>query len=262
MTAKKGLLVVSFGTSYPATRAKTIDRLESDLAAAFPEREFYRAWTSSIIRKKLLKRDHIRVFSVREALHQMLLDGVDDILVQPTHILSGTENDLMMADIAGYRNQFQRVAVGEPLLCATTDYFETIEAIAKAYPVPSDTALVMMGHGTEHYTNSAYAAMDYMLKATGHPQCFVGTVEGYPDFDTLLCQLQQSPYKKLLLIPLMIVAGDHANHDMAGESSDSWKSLFEKAGYEVDYQLKGIGEITAIREIFICHARKGEAQNV
>ena len=259
MIEKKGLLVVSFGTSYPETRAKTIDCLERDLAAAFPDRAFYRSWTSSIIRKKLRKRDGIEIDSVAEALARISGDNVGDLLIQPTHILNGTENDLMKAAIDNARAKFRRVAVGEPLLCATEDYFRTIDAVAAAFPVPDDTALVMMGHGTEHYTNSAYAALDYMMKATGHANFFVGTVEGYPDFDTMLKQVENSPYRKLKLIPLMIVAGDHANNDMAGKGEDSWKSRFEAAGFAVDCELKGLGEIPAIRRLLIEHAGKGEA---
>jgi sirohydrochlorin cobaltochelatase len=194
-------------------------------------------------------------------MEQMAKDGIEDILVQPTHILNGTENDRMIADIAQRDNDFQRIAIGEPLLYATKDYFDTIHALTKTYPLPKDTALVMMGHGTEHYTNSAYAALDYMMKDRGLNHYFVGTVEGYPDFEAMLRLLQKSPYKKVQLIPLMIVAGDHANNDMVGEDDDSWKNLLEKAGYEVSYVLKGLGEIKEIRDIFICHAQKEETRH-
>lgn len=261
MTAKKALLVVSFGTSYHETREKTIDCLEKDLAAAFPDRTFYRAWTSSIIRKKLKNRDNIIVFSVAEAMAQIAKDGMEDVLVQPTHILNGTENDLMTAAIKERENDFQHIAIGAPLFFSSEDYFDTIAALAKTYPLPDDTALVMMGHGTEHYTNSAYAALDYMMKDKGHDRYFVGTVEGYPDFETMLRLLQKSPYQKVQLVPLMIVAGDHANNDMAGESGDSWKNRLETAGYEVTYRLKGLGEIKEIRDIFIRHAQKEETNH-
>lgn len=256
MTAKKALLVVSFGTSYHETREKTIDCLEEELSAVFPDRTFYRAWTSSIIRKKLKNRDNISIFSVAEAMVQMTKDGIEDVLVQPTHILSGTENDLMTAAIKEREGDFQRVVIGEPLLFSSADYFDIIAALAKTYSLPDDTALVMMGHGTEHYTNSAYAALDYMMKDKGHDQYFVGTVEGYPDFEAMLRLLQKSPYQKVQLVPLMIVAGDHANNDMVGEDADSWKNRLEKAGYEVTYVLKGLGEIKEIRDIFIHHAQK------
>ncbi len=262
MTAKKGLLVVSFGTSYRETRVKTIERIEAELAAAFPERRLYRAWTSSMIRKKLKERDQISIFSVAEALSQMAVDGIEDILVQPTHIINGTENDLMTAAIKARCENFQCLAIGKPLLYATEDYFATIDALAKTYPQPEDTALLLMGHGTEHYADSAYAALDYMMKAAGHPNFFVGTVEGYPDFEAMLSLLKKSTYQKVHLVPLMIVAGDHANHDMIGEDGDSWKSRLTEMGFAVSYTCKGLGEIKEIRDIFLRHAEKEEKSHV
>lgn len=258
MTAKKGLLVVSFGTSYPETRVKTIDRLETDLTAAFPERILYRAWTSSMIRKKLKERDRITIFSVDEAMAQMAKDGVEDILVQPTHILNGTENEQMTDAIKAKRDDFRHVAIGKPLLDSTEDYFSVIDALAKTYPLPDDTALLLMGHGTEHYADSAYAALDYMLKDRGYDSFFVGTVEGYPDFEAMLRLLKKSSYQKVHLVPLMIVAGDHANHDMVGEEDDSWKNRLTEAKFEVSYTKKGLGEIREIRDIFLRHAKKEE----
>lgn len=262
MTAKKGLLVVSFGTSYRETRVKTIERIEAELAAAFPERRLYRAWTSSMIRKKLKERDQISIFSVAEALSQMADDGLTDILVQPTHIINGTENDLMTAAVAARRSDFCHIAMGKPLLHATEDYFAVIDALAKTYPLPEDTALLLMGHGTEHYTDSAYAALDYMMKAAGHANFFVGTVEGYPDFEAMLHLLKKSPYQKVHLVPLMIVAGDHARHDMVGEDEDSWKNRLTKMGFAVSYDCKGLGEIKEIRDIFLQHAKREEENHV
>lgn len=262
MTPKKGLLVVSFGTSYHETRVKTIERLEAELSAAFPERRLYRAWTSSMIRKKLKERDQISILSVAEALAQMADDGIKDILVQPTHIINGTENDLMTAAVEARRGDFQRVALGKPLLYATEDYFAVIDALVKKYPLREDTALLLMGHGTEHYADSAYAALDYMMKAAGHPNFFVGTVEGYPDFNTMLRLLKKSPYQKVHLVPLMIVAGDHANHDMVGEDENSWKSRLTEMGFIVSYACKGLGEIKEIRDIFLYHAEKEEKNHV
>lgn len=262
MTTEKGLLVVSFGTSYQETRVKTIERLEAELAAAFPERKPYRAWTSSMIRKKLKERDQINIFSVAEALAQMAADGLKDLLIQPTHIINGAENDLMTAAVAARRGDFQRIALGKPLLHANEDYFAVIDAVAKAYPLPEDTALLLMGHGTKHYADSAYAALDYMMKAAGRPNFFVGTVEGYPDFDTMLYFLKKSPYQKVHLVPLMIVAGDHAHNDMVGEDEDSWKHRLTEMGYEVSHACKGLGEIKEIRNIFLDHAKKEEKSHV
>lgn len=255
--SKKGLLVVSFGTSFDETRAKTIDKLEEELSAAFPDRAFYRAWTSKIIMKKIFKRDGIKINNVREAMAKMAEDGIEEVLIQPTHILSGVENDLMTEDALAFSDKFQKIIFGDPLLMYTDDFFVVADSVAKEFShLDADTALVLMGHGTTHQTNAVYAALDYIFKARGYKNIFVGTVEGYPDFDTMLGMLKESPYSKVILTPFMIVAGDHANNDMAGDEEDSWKVLLEREGYEVECVLKGLGEYTSIRKIFIDHALK------
>lgn len=253
---QKAILVVSFGTSYHDTREKTIDKLEEDLQKAFPDRTFYRAWTSKMIIKKVLKRDGIKVNTVTEAMEQMMADGVKDVVIQPTHILGGVENDFMTADAMAFAEQFDSIVIGAPLLIETEDFFTTIEAVVKEFAVPDDEAMVFMGHGTTHQTNSVYAALDYMFKDAGHDNYFIGTVEAYPEFDTMLKLLKKSPYKKVTLAPFMIVAGDHANNDMAGDEDDAWKAMLEKEGYEVTCVLKGLGEIPSIRKIFTSHALK------
>ncbi|MDO4542065.1 MAG: sirohydrochlorin cobaltochelatase [Bacillota bacterium] len=255
--SKKALLVVSFGTSYDSTREKTIDKLEEELSAAFSECTLYRAWTSKMIIKKILKRDGIKINTVTEAMERMLADGIEDVLIQPTHILSGVENDLMTEEALAFEDRFAKSSFGEPLLMYTDDFLATVKAVAEEFKeLPANEALVFMGHGTTHQANSVYAALDYIFKAEGYKNIFIGTVEGYPDFDTMLKMLKETEYKKVTLAPFMVVAGDHATNDMAGEDEDSWKSQLEDSGYDVHCVLKGLGEYSGIRQIFIDHAVK------
>ena len=254
MEQNKALLVVSFGTSYPETRAKTIEKLEAALQAAFPERKLYRAWTSGMIIDKVGKEQGLQVDTVAEALARMLADGVDDLLVQPTHILPGVENDLMLAELQAQAAKFAQLSVGQPLLAEAADMFKTIDVVVKELDGEPDKALVLMGHGTSHQINPIYAALDYMFKDVGHTNIFVGTVEAYPALDNVLSLLAKTPYRRVRLAPLMIVAGDHAANDMAGDEPDSWKSRLQDAGYQVDCVLRGLGELDGIADIFVQHA--------
>ena len=259
---KKASLVVSFGTSYDSTREKTIDKLEEELSAAFPERQLYRAWTSKMIIKKIERRDNIKINTVSEAMAQMADNGITDVLIQPTHILSGVENDLMTSDALSWQNKFAKITFGDPLLMYTDDFISVVHSIGQEFSnLGPEEALVLMGHGTTHQTNSVYAALDYIFKAEDYPHIFVGTVEGYPSFEVLLKMLKKSPYKKITLAPFMIVAGDHATNDMASKEDDSWYSLLVKEGYEVNCVLKGLGEYPSIRATFIKHAEAALSDN-
>lgn len=252
---KKALLVVSFGTSYHETREKTIDCLERELSAAFPQYTLYRAWTSKMIIKKLKNRDGIHIDTVAEAMERMEADGVTDLIVQPTHILNGIENDFMITDILLHAKKFNSVKFGDPLLMYTEDFFATIKGVMSHFSLAKEDALVFMGHGTTHHINSGYAALDYMFKDMGYENVFMGTVESYPDFPTMLKFLKKFAPKKVVLAPFMIVAGDHANNDMAGDDDDAWKTLLEKEGYTVDCVLRGLGEYPEIRSVFVDHAK-------
>lgn len=252
--SKKAILVVSFGTSYHETREKNIDAIEQAIARAFPEYKVYRAWTSKMIMKKLLKRDGIKINNVTEAMDQMAADGITDVIVQPTHVINGIENDLMIQDALSRRAHFHSIRFGAPLLTSTLDNETLVSIISNEFSdLKDDEALVLMGHGTTHYANSIYAAMDYTFKDMGHPNIFLGTVEAYPSMETLLKMVKELNPTRIVLSPFMIVAGDHATNDMAGEDPDSWKCQFEKAGFTVDCVLKGLGEYPEIHRLFIKH---------
>lgn len=251
--AKRAILVVSFGTSFAETRKKTIDQIEADIQAMYPECPVYRAWTSGMICRKVLKRDGIRIFNVQEALSQMLLDGVEEVLVQPTHVINGIENDNMTEDVMKFSEVFEKIVIGDPLLTSQEDNEKVIEAVMETLQPKEDEVLVLMGHGTEHYANAIYAALDYQFKDMGHSNVFLGTVEAYPALESLIKQVQRTGKKKAVLAPFMIVAGDHATNDLSGDEEDSWKSLFTAAGYEVNCVLKGLGEYPGIRNILLAH---------
>lgn len=258
MGETKGLLVVSFGTSYAETRKRTIEALERDLALAFPDYRIYRAFTSRMIIKKL-KKQGLAVMTVPEALKAMEQDGIRQVLIQPTHVINGIENDGMREEARQMRGAFESIFVGDPLLTSHRDNEEAIGAVMEEFKdLDEDEALVFMGHGSDHYANSVYAALDYMFKDMGYKNVFVGTVEAYPSVESLSRMIKDSRAKRIVLAPFMIVAGDHANNDMAGEDEDSWKSRFEKAGYPVECRLKGLGEYPGIRQIFVRHAKEAK----
>lgn len=253
-TTKKAILAVSFGTSYHETREKTIDQIEKDIQAAYPDYPLYRAWTSKMIIRKIKNRDGIHTNNVREAMVQMAADGITEVIVQPTHIINGIENDLMKEDVLAHQADFAKISFGTPLLSSEADNIAAIEAVAAEWrALPSDEVLVLMGHGTTHYANSVYAALDYTLKDRGYENIFLGTVEAYPAMDSIMKLVKKYNPSKVHLAPFMIVAGDHATNDMAGDDEDSWLSQFRQAGYEVVCHLKGLGEYKGIREIFLRH---------
>ena len=256
---KKAILVVSFGTSVNETRKKTIDRIEADIRNANPDAAIYRAWTSKMIIRKLKERDGVTIHTVKEAMDAMIQDGIRELIVQPTHIINGIEHDRMKEDVLAYAGHFDSIRFGTPLLTSTDDIEEAIRAFMEDWKgLPENEVLVLMGHGTTHYANTAYAALDYTFKDLGYSNVVIGTVEAYPSVPSILRSLDALHPKKVHLAPFMIVAGDHATNDMAGEEEDSWKNQFEAAGYPVECHLKGLGEYPGIRKIFLKHIEESK----
>lgn len=258
-TTKKAILAVSFGTSHNDTREVTIDAIEKDMQAAFPEYPLYRAWTSKMIINKVNKRDHVHIDTVKEAMEKMRADGITDVLVQPTHVINGIENDIMKEEALSYREDFHSISFGDPLLTSEQDNREVLEAVAEEFSwLKEDEVLVLMGHGTTHYANSIYAALDYAFKDKGHKNIFLGTVEAYPSMESIMKLVREYAPSKVVLAPFMIVAGDHAKNDMAGDDPESWYSQFKEAGYEVEAVIKGLGEYPGIRKILVNHLKSLE----
>ena len=253
---KKAILAVSFGTSHNDTRKVTIDAIEDDMKAAFPDYALYRAWTSKMIIKKLKNRDGVSICTVKEAMEQMKQDGITDVLVQPTHVINGIENDLMMEVALSFRDEFHSISFGEPLLTSEQDSLDVIHAITNEFSdLQKDEVLVLMGHGTTHYANAIYAALDYTFKDQGFKNIFLGTMEAYPSMETLMKMVKEYNPKKVILAPFMIVAGDHAKNDMAGDNPESWYSQFVAAGFETKTIVKGLGQYPGIRKILVEHLR-------
>lgn len=250
---KKVILVVSFGTSYNDSRDATIGAVEKSITDAYPDYEVRRAFTSQIIIDKLKERDGLEIDNVTEAMDRLVADGVGTLICQPTHVMNGLEYDDMKEEVQAYADHFETLRLGAPLLTSTQDYRDVVAAIQKEYAVPEDTALVLMGHGTEHFANNTYAALAYHFNQNGSKNIFVGTVEGYPDLDITLQNVQALGAKKVILAPLMVVAGDHATNDMAGDEEGSWKTAFKSEGFDVDCVLKGLGEYQSIRDIYVAH---------
>jgi len=255
---KKAVLVVSFGTSYNESREKTIGSVEKKIKEAFPDYEQKRAFTSQTIIDKIAQRDNEKIDNVEEAMKKIIDENYGTLVIQPTHVMNGEEYDEMKSIIAPFEINFVSVKYGKPLLTSSDDYADVIGAIAKDTPQLADKtcAVVFMGHGTEHFANASYSALDYRFKALGYDNAFVGTVEGYPDLDKIKTDLAKFKPKKVVLIPLMIVAGDHANNDMAGDEEDSWKTQLKKEGYEIECVLKGLGEYSGIQDMFVKHCKE------
>ena len=253
---EKELLVVSFGTSYNDSRRLTIGAIEKAMQEAFPDWSVRRAFTSQIIIDHVKDRDGEYIDNVTEALERAVNNGVKTLVVQPTHLMNGYEYTDLVNELAEYSDAFDAVAVGEPVLTNEADFEAVKSAIVDAMQDYDDgeTAICFMGHGTEAESNEVYDKMQEALAADGMKNYFIGTVEAEPTVTDVLEMVEAGSYKRVILRPLMIVAGDHANNDMAGDEEDSWKSIFEKAGYEVECVLEGLGQLEAIRSILVDHA--------
>lgn len=252
---KTAILVVSFGTSYENTREKTIGAVERAIREAFPQADVFRAFTSGMIIRKM-RRGGIEIDTVKEALGKLKKSGYTHVYCQPTHIMGGEEYDDLCADASGFASQFEVLKIGRPLLFHTVDFPALVSALHEVIAPSEDTAYVLMGHGTTHTANMVYPAFDYWLKRLGYPNVFVGTVEGYPTLDTVLEQLGEASYSKVVMLPMMLVAGDHAQNDMAGDEEDSWKSVLSRHGYQVTVKLNGFGEYPEVQKLYVQHVRE------
>lgn len=245
---KAAVLMVHFGTTHDDTRALTIDAINRKAQEAFPGIECREAWTSRIVMRRMKARNVERLNPV-EALERLKADGYTHVLVQSTNIIEGIEMESLRRDVASMRSAFKEIRVGNPLLYTTEDYEAVIAAVSKNGA--KEGATVLVGHGTYTPATAQYAMLDYMLKAKGLTNYSVGTIEGYPSFETMEAQLKASGTKRVLLMPFMFVAGDHANNDIAVD----WKEALEKRGYHVDLFLQGLGQNPDIQELFIRHAK-------
>lgn len=273
------LLVVSFGTSFNDSRAEDIKGIEDALAEAYPDWSVRRAFTAQIIINHVEARDNEVIDNMQQALDRAVDNGVKNLVVQPTHLMHGAECDEMVEAIDGYKDKFESVAIAEPMLGEVGDDATVInddkKAVAQAITdeackeagfddmqaaADAGTAFVFMGHGTSHTANVTYDQMQTQMNDLGFTNAFVGTVEGEPEdtaCEAVIEKVKEAGYKNVILRPLMVVAGDHANNDMAGDDDDSWKSQFEASGDfdSVDCQIAGLGRIEAVEDLYVEHTK-------
>lgn len=253
---KKALLVVSFGTSYHDTCEKNIVACERELATSCPDRDLFRAFTSGMIIRKLKQRDGIETDTPLEALQKLAEQGYEDVAVQSLHIINGDEYEKIAREVQSLRSLFRRLTIGTPLLSGHDDYVRLMQALEQQMPaLNADEKVVFMGHGASHHAFAAYACLDHMMSVQSFP-ARVGAVESYPEVDVLIESLNQEGVRSVHLMPLMLVAGDHAINDMASDDEDSWKTLFTAAGIRATPWLQGLGENPAVRAMFVDHLQQ------
>ncbi len=253
MMGKKALAVISFGTSYPEARA-AIEHIEGALAAARPGYDFYRAFTSDMIIRKIEREEGIHIPTPEELFAQLAAQGYEEVLCQSLHVIPGNEYEKMCAQIAPYTSSFSHLRIGKPLLWEQEDYVQCCRSLLAHMPaLAEDEAFVFMGHGTDHFSNASYALAENTFRALGAERVYVGTVEGFPDFDYVAGRLRAHQVRRVYLAPFMIVAGDHAQNDLAGDEDDSWKSMLRAQGYETEVLLRGLGEYAEIAAQFAAH---------
>ena len=259
---EKELLVVSFGTSFNDSRRMTVGGIERALQHACPDWSVRRAFTSQIIIDHVKSRDGEVIDNVSEALDRAVENGVKTLLVQPTHLMHGFEYTDLVNELAEYADAFESITIGEPLVNSAEDFALTAAVLADSTASYNDgkTAIVDMGHGTEAESNEIYAQMQQLMKDAGYENYFIGTVEAEPSLEDVLALVQAGSYERVVLRPMMIVAGDHANNDMAGAEEDSWKSVFEAAGYEVECVLQGLGQSSVVQQMFVRHTAEAMAK--
>ncbi len=253
---KKAILVVSFGTSYADTRKVTIEACENKIKETFSKYAIRRAFTSSIIIKIMQTRDNIHIDTPEEALEKLKQEGFAEVIVQPLHVIPGSEFHDVVKIVKTYEFDFEKIRLGVPLLAVTSDYMAVAHAVKGQLPELKDNeAVVFMGHGTHHPANAAYAALERVFEDNDLHNVFMGTVEGYPELEHVMKRLQANKIEKVTLMPFMLVAGDHAQNDMAGDDESSWKTMLKKDGYVVETYLHGLGENSAIQDIYMQHIK-------
>ena len=254
---EKEILVTSFGTSYNDSRRLTIGAIEQKIEEKEPDFSVRRAFTSQMIIDHIKTRDDVKIDNVEEALERAEENGVHSLVVAPTHLMDGFEYHDLIEEVAKHSDSFEAIGVAAPLLSDASDFTTVAEALIGATESYKDgkTAICFMGHGTEAASNGVYERMQQEMTSLGEEDIYIGTVEASPTLEDILSKIKEKDYKRVVLRPLMVVAGDHANNDMAGDEPDSWKSVFESEGYEVECVLEGIAQIEEIRELYAEHVK-------
>lgn len=251
----KAILVVSFGTSYLDALSNSIERIENKIQEEFADYKIKRAFTSHKVIRKLNEKHNINVDTPDESMDRLLELGIKDVIVQPLHMIAGEEFTYIKNVVNKYRDKFNSINLGRPIF-----YYQGIEHLPQDYSLfiksikselNKSESLVLFGHGTVNPSNSAYGCLQAVLEDEGYDNVFVGTVEGYPNLNSVLKRIKKKNIKEVTLMPLMVVAGDHVKNDMASEEEDSWNSILKAEGIDVKLNLKGLGEIDSFNELYI-----------
>lgn len=266
---KRGILVVSFGTSYSDTCRKTIDAIEDQIRKASPEYSVFRAWSCRKIREKIEKNENIHILDVESALERMRREGMEEMIVQPTYMIHGSEQERMEKDVQMIQERWNseiserqkeflqwkipRIRVGVPLLNTVEDCAEAAECLIREWKLDEGEVLVLMGHGAQGNANVRYAQINEQLVLRGCGNRRIAVRNGSPQLTDLLTEMRGKKIKKVVLAPFMITAGSHAAQEMAGEQETSWKRIFEREGYETECVRKGLGEYEGIRKMIQKH---------
>lgn len=250
----KAILLVSFGTTHPETRQKTIGACEQAIKEAFPQYAVYQAYTSTVVLRRIKENEGLEIPTVRQALEQMKDEGIREVYIQPLHIIAGGEFEKILNQSKEFQSYFDVIKVGQPLLHSERDYQQVKDILMEHYgQFGEKTATVLMGHGSQHNAFVAYAALDHML--VGSP-VYLGCVESYPPVEQIEETLQSQGIEEVHLAPFMLVAGEHATNDMMSDDKDSWKTYFSQRGYKVTPHLIGLGEYAAIQDMYIQHLQE------
>jgi len=257
---KKAILVVSFGSTYEDARKVTIDKIEEKINHTFADYDIRRAFTSHIVLKVLKNRDNIHIDTPEEALEKLKNEGYNEVIVQPLHVIPGVEFDYVNNVVNQYKKAktFESIVVGRPLICfkgeedgVPDDYSIMLDSLSNQ--LPQNDTVILMGHGTNHIANAVYCCFESVLRDRGFINVHVATVEGYPTLDRVIPNVKAQGSNEVTLMPLLLVAGDHAKNDMAGDTEDSWKSILEAEGFKVNIYLHGLGENIGVQDIYIQH---------
>ena len=259
MQNHKALLIISFGSSYAGAR-KAIDNIENHIASQYPQYDLFRAFTSNIIIRKLKERDGLQIDTPAEALKKIAEQGYQELVCQSLHVINGIEYELTQKEVMKYAGKFHHLSLGKPLLTTQSDY----EAVAEIFrgSIPQNEALLLMGHGTPHFANASYSMLEEIFRYKGIENAFVGTVEGFPDLDYSIHKIKQQGFEHVHLMPLMVVAGDHAINDMASDEEDSWKTILESRDFSVEITLQGLGEYPQIADLYYQHSQPSPSNTI
>ena len=252
---KKAILVVSFGTSHMDALKNSIEKIENKIKEEFKEYDVYRAFTAHMIIKKIKNRDGINIPTPEEALEELREKGYEEVLVQPLHIIPGEEFDYIKGIVKIHKDDFKSIKIGRPIF-----YYQGMEGLPKDYSLfiesikevlENEESVVLFGHGTAHYGNAVYGMLQTVLVDEEYDNVFVATVEGYPSIESCIKRMKKKNIKKTKLVPLLLVAGDHAKNDMASDEDDSLKSMLEREGIEVRLHMHGLGEFDKFGYLYI-----------